>query len=112
MSLVKTDTAFDREKTMALASVSVDMPVTRFQRPSEAMVCEYGREISLSHDECLAFIDYFESNGWKVCQGKTRMSNWKAALRQWKRNSNRQASVGFQRPGKPGISGIMGGLKV
>ncbi len=31
-----------------------------------------------------AFLDYFESNGWKV--GKNQMKSWKAAVRTWLRN--------------------------
>ena len=45
----------------------------------------YGQEIGLSADQCEAFHDHYESNGWKV-SGKSPMKCWKAAVRNWKRN--------------------------
>ena len=30
------------------------------------------------------FIDYYESNGWKV--GRNSMKNWKATVRNWEKN--------------------------
>jgi len=38
-------------------------------------------------EESEAFYDYYESNGWKI-GGKTPMKDWKAACRNWNRNSN------------------------
>ena len=37
------------------------------------------------------FIDYYESNGWKV--GKNPMKDWKAAVRTWERNSKPTAVI-------------------
>lgn len=49
-------------------------------------VLVYAREISLSDSEAAKFFDHFQSNGWKV-SGKSSMRDWKAALRNWQRNS-------------------------
>ena len=38
-----------------------------------------------------AFIDHYESNGWKV--GKAAMKNWKAAVRTWERNDLQRGDV-------------------
>ena len=32
------------------------------------------------------FVDYYESNGWKV--GKNPMKDWRAAVRTWKQQNN------------------------
>ena len=37
------------------------------------------------HDSSTSFFDYYSSNGWKV--GKNPMKDWKAAVRNWNRNS-------------------------
>ena len=33
------------------------------------------------------FVDYYESNGWRV--GKNKMKNWKAAVRNWNRKEQK-----------------------
>ena len=55
---------------------------TRFVHPSVEEVAEYIREKGYSVD-AEAFIDYYESNGWKV--GRQSMKDWKAAVRTWER---------------------------
>jgi hypothetical protein len=59
-------------------------------------------EHSNNKDESEKFINYYESNGWKV--GKNKMVNWKSALTGWiKRgseftgNSNNKPSIGSTR---------------
>lgn len=53
--------------------------------PTPAEIGNYGQEIGLPFEECEAFYDHFESNGWKV-GGRTAMKSWQAAMRKWKRN--------------------------
>lgn len=53
--------------------------------PTPVQIATYGQEIGLPFEECEAFFDHFEANGWKV-GGKTAMKSWEAALRTWKRN--------------------------
>lgn len=48
-------------------------------------VLEYAKQIGLGNGEAQKFFDYFQSNGWKV-GGRAAMRDWKASLRNWKRN--------------------------
>ena len=36
------------------------------------------------------FIDFYESKGWIV--GKSKMKDWKAAIRTWEKNNNSNSS--------------------
>jgi hypothetical protein len=48
-------------------------------------VLVYAQNINLPASEAEKFYDHFTSNGWRV-GGRTAMKDWKAALRNWKRN--------------------------
>ena len=52
--------------------------------PSLAELELQASKIGLPNSEAQAFLDYFESNGWKV-GGKAAMRNWRGALSGWKR---------------------------
>ena len=52
----------------------------------------YAAEIGLPESEAERFRDHYEANGWKV-GGRTKMSDWRAALRNWKRNAARFGDV-------------------
>lgn len=54
----------------------------RFKPPSADDVRAYAIEKGYTIDP-EAFVDYYESNGWKV--GKNSMRSWKAAVRTWAR---------------------------
>jgi len=56
-----------------------------FKKPSVQEVDSYCQEHAYSLD-AQRFIDYYESNGWKV--GKNKMKDWRAAVRNWWRNNN------------------------
>lgn len=58
-------------------------PILAPERSPESIIA-YGETIGLSRENCEAFIDHFQSNGWRV-SGKTPMKDWQAALRNWKR---------------------------
>lgn len=64
--------------------------------PSLEEVVEYGSNMGMAQDDCEAFFDHFTSNGWKV-GGKAPMKDWRAALRNWKRNAK------ARQQGKPGV---------
>ena len=67
-------------------------PATRFRfvKPTLEEVQAYCKERGNSVDP-ERFFDYYESKGWLV--GKTKMKDWKAAVRNWERSeSTRQAS--------------------
>jgi predicted transcriptional regulator len=59
----------------------------QFKKPSLEDVNLYCKERNNNVD-CERFINYYESNGWKV--GKSPMKDWKAAVRNWERSSFNQ----------------------
>ena len=59
---------------------AVNNPI-RFTPPTYAEVAAYAAAENLA-DYSIDFVDYFESNGWRV-GGKAPMKNWKAAYRRW-----------------------------
>ena len=94
------DTVSEKDDTVPIPLCTVSVPVTgtdkgvgvqgeggrRFSKPTLEDVTEYaaskGYEIDAQH-----FIDYYESNGWKV--GRNPMKDWKASVRNWARNDFR-----------------------
>ena len=56
-----------------------------FQIPTLEEVTAYCKERGNTVDPQY-FIDHYAANGWKV--GKTKMVDWKAAVRTWERNGN------------------------
>lgn len=48
----------------------------------------YAQEIGLPVTEIPAFVDHYNSNGWKI-GGRSPMKDWQAALRNWKRNHDK-----------------------
>lgn len=63
----------------------------RFVKPSREEWDEYAKEYGLNDPG--APWDHFESNGWKV-GGRAPMKDWRAALRNWKRNEDKFATRG------------------
>lgn len=70
---------------------------SKFISPSLEEVTDYCRERNNNVDPQV-FMDYYESNGWKV--GKNPMKDWKAAVRNWERketsknpNSNKEVKL-------------------
>lgn len=55
-----------------------------FVKPTKTEIIDYINEKQLKVDVDV-FIDYYESNGWKV--GKVPMKDWKATLRNWDRKT-------------------------
>ena len=56
-------------------------PTSRFQKPTLDQLNTEAALIDLSAIEAEKFLNYYESNGWKV--GKNPMKSWRAALRNW-----------------------------
>lgn len=56
-----------------------------FTPPTPDQVQEYFFEIGVNGQEFEKFHDHYQANGWKIA-GKTKMKDWKAACRNWKRN--------------------------
>lgn len=55
-----------------------------FKKPTLEEVEAYKKERNLTLD-AQSFIDYYESNGWKV--GRNSMKDWKATARRWSRSN-------------------------
>ena len=76
-------------------------PRSKFTKPSLKEVAEYCRERQNDVDP-QRFIDYYESNGWKV--GRNPMKDWKATVRSWEsrqgqnKSSRQSASRRYEEP--------------
>lgn len=67
----------------------------------------YANEIGLAEVEAEKFYDHFSANGWLVGKAKSKMQDWKASMRNWKRNQKsftKQASV---KPADDGFADFM-----
>jgi hypothetical protein len=74
----------DGERDGEEKSIKADKPKTRlrFTPPTVDEVKKYCQEQGLSID-AERFVDHYESNGWMV--GRSKMKDWKAAVRNWSR---------------------------
>lgn len=61
-----------------------------FGKPTPQEVSEYANSLGFSLDGDY-FCDYYEARGWKLSQGP--MKDWKAAVRTWKRNNNKNSKL-------------------
>jgi hypothetical protein len=61
--------------------------------PSEQDVALYFNQIGSTEIEAATFYDHFTANGWKV-GGKAPMKDWRAASRNWVRNSKTKYNNG------------------
>lgn len=52
-------------------------------------VVAYMSEQGASQIEAEAFYDYYSANGWVVGKAKAQMKDWKAAVRNWLKNTHR-----------------------
>jgi uncharacterized protein YdaU (DUF1376 family) len=63
----------------------------RFAPPTLDQAFDYFKERGLADNkEAQKFIDFYEMKGWMV--GKNKMKDWKAAIRNWLKNSRSTAS--------------------
>jgi hypothetical protein len=63
---------------------------TRFVKPNRDDVRAYMIELNMA-DLSQRFVDYYESNGWRV--GRNAMKDWKAAVRTWKQQNNEKTKT-------------------
>jgi hypothetical protein len=54
-----------------------------FVKPTADQILEFGKTLDPAFTEAHKFIDYYESNGWKV--GRNPMRDWKCTVRNWHR---------------------------
>lgn len=64
----------------------------RFTKPTVEQVSDYAAELGNPTFDAAHFIDYYESNGWKV--GRNPMKDWKATVRNWVRKDAPQMKGG------------------
>lgn len=64
----------------------------QFVKPTLAEVSDYAAELGNPTFDAPHFIDYYESNGWKV--GRNPMRDWKATVRNWIRRETPQSKGG------------------
>lgn len=69
----------------------------RFEKPTEDDVSEYALRQNWKIDS-KRFFDFYESKGWMV--GKNKMKDWRAAVRNWIRNSREREFDGFTKEQK------------
>ena len=69
--------------TKELTTYSNKTSKNRFTPPTVEEVAEYIREKGY-HIDAEQFVDYYESNGWRV-GGKSKMVDFRAAVRNWER---------------------------
>lgn len=60
----------------------------RFAPPTPENVREYCREMGYTHVDADRFVDFYSAKGWMV--GKSKMKDWKAAVRNWERQDKEQ----------------------
>ena len=59
----------------------------KFVKPTIDELSAYAEEIQYYSFDPQGFYDYYESKGWMV--GKNHMKDWKATVRNWKRNDSK-----------------------
>lgn len=67
--------------------------ITKSRPQSLIDVALYFEELKADKSMADAFYDHYESNGWKI-GGKSPMKDWKAAVRNWIRNSKKWSNNG------------------
>lgn len=79
----------DKEKDIeSIETKSSDKPRSnKFIKPTVEEIAEYCRERDNGID-AQQFYDFYESKGWLI--GKTKMKDWKAAVRTWERRNQEQ----------------------
>ena len=71
-------------------SIGKESKAHKFAKPTPEEIKAYITEKHLSVDAD-HFYDYYEANGWIV--GKTKMKDWKAALRNWSRREAQKPGI-------------------
>ena len=77
--------------------ISYKEPRARFTPPSREDIETFTNE-NQCHIDIDTFLDYYNSNGWKI--GKNKMSDWKATVRNWHR---RDKGSGYSPKNKPKV---------
>lgn len=77
----------------------------KFIKPTLLEIAEYAKSINFSINP-EKFFDYYESRGWLI--GKSKMKDWKAAIRTWKHKQSEGEATAAQNQAE--LSKIVAGL--
>lgn len=88
---ISTDTTYPPILESTNRNLQNGKNVKRFVKPTYDELKAYANEIGFFPFDPQAFLDHYDSNGWKV--GRTSMKDWHAALRTWKRKREEQRSM-------------------
>lgn len=89
------DKDIDKEKEDIYLHAEAPKKTKRFEVPSTEEVTAYCKERGNGID-AEAFIDYYSARNWML--GKTKMKDWKAAVRTWERNRKGGGGNAYGRP--------------
>ena len=89
------DNDIDKEKEDIFLPAEAPTKTKRFSPPSVEDVAAYCQERKNDIDAD-AFVDYYSARNWTM--GKTKMKDWKAAVRTWERNRKGGGSNAYGRP--------------
>lgn len=78
--IIPTDTTYP---SVAIINNNDNKGAKRFVKPTYDELKSYADEIGFYPFDPQSFLDYYDSNGWKV--GRNSMKDWHAAVRTWKR---------------------------
>lgn len=74
----------EKDKEEGIGAVG-ERVIKRFSKPTVQEIADYSKSIGFNL-EAEKFFDYYESKGWLI--GKSPMKDWKAAIRNWNKNTN------------------------
>lgn len=63
----------------------------QFKKPTREQLCEYAQQRNFQHFDPDDFLDYYESNGWKV--GRNAMKSWPHAASKWERENAKRTAT-------------------
>lgn len=92
-----------KKETELSDSKTSNQQASNFVKPTVEQVRAYCKERNNGID-AEQFIDHYISNGWMV--GKTKMKDWKAAVRTWERNRQNTTSANGQSGAKVTPAGV------
>lgn len=69
------------------------------KKPTAIELAKYAREIGFFGFDPNEFLDHYDANGWMV--GRTKMKDWQATVRTWKRRAPEFRQRGQKQPFMP-----------
>lgn len=82
---VKTPSIYTNTINTNTIDTKKEVGTRAFLKPTLIELSDFCKKNAI-HIDCQNFLDYYDSNGWKV--GKSPMKDWKATARRWGRANN------------------------